>query len=116
MQKKGDLVRYTIEELQAMRRRGESRTDWAKVKAMTGEELEASILADPDDVLDEAAVMRGFKGLPPGVCIDAPRKQDVHIRLDVDVVSWFRQQGPGYQARMNAVLREFMETRKNPAA
>ena len=49
MKKKGDTVRYTVEEIDAMLARG-SRTDWARVKGMTEEELEASIAADPDDV------------------------------------------------------------------
>jgi uncharacterized protein (DUF4415 family) len=111
----GDLVRYTAEELRQMRRRGESQTDWAKVTATTEEELEASIRADPDDVLDDAAVARGFKGLPPGFW-DKPGKQDVHIRLDTDVLRWFKQQGRGYQTRINAVLRAFVETQKKPAA
>ena len=115
MQKKGDLVRYTAEELREMRRRGETYTDWAKVRAMTEEELEASIRADPDDVLDDAAIERGFAGLPPGFW-DAPRKQDVHIRLDSDVVDWFKQQGKGYQTRINAVLRAFVDNQKKSAA
>ncbi len=115
MQRKGDLVRYTAEELQEMIRRGEDKTDWAKVDAMTEEELEASIAADPDDVFDEAALAKAFKGLPPGVW-DVPRKQDVHIRLDSDVVTWFKGQGRGYQTRINAVLRAFVENqRKSPA-
>ena len=115
MQRNGNLVRYTAEELSEMVRRGETETNWAKVDAMTEEALEASILADPDDVLDEAAVTRAFKGLPPGFW-DASRKQDVHIRLDAEVVDWFKQQGRGYQTRINAVLRAFVATQKKPAA
>lgn len=46
--KKENIVRYTAEELAEMRARGESRTDWAKVDAMTEEELEAAIASDPD--------------------------------------------------------------------
>ncbi len=115
MKRQGDLVRYTAEELREMRRRGESQTDWTKVKAMTEEELEASIRADPDDVLDDAAMARGFKGLPPGFW-DKPGKQDVHIRLDSDVLLWFKQRGRGYQTRINAVLRAFVETQKRPTA
>jgi uncharacterized protein (DUF4415 family) len=98
-----------------MRRRGESQTDSAKVKAMTEEELEASIAADPDDVHDPIDWSTAIKGLPPGVW-DVPRKQDVHIRLDSDVVQWFRGQGRGYQTRINAVLRAFVEHQKKSAA
>ena len=43
MRRRGDIVRYTAEELDEMRRRGEDKTDWAKVDAMTEDELEASI-------------------------------------------------------------------------
>jgi len=41
-----------------------------------------------------------------------PRKRDVHIRLDADVLDWFRAQGKGYQTRINAVLRAFVEARR----
>lgn len=115
MKRDGDLVRYSAEELREMRRRGESQTDWVKVKAMTEEELEASIRADPDDVFDEEALANAFKGLPPGVW-DVPRKQDVHIRLDADILTWFKGQGRGYQTRINAVLRAFVENQKKSTA
>ena len=49
MAKRRDIERYSADDLEAKRRRGESRTDWAKVDAMTESELEASIAADPDE-------------------------------------------------------------------
>ena len=74
------------------------------------------VLADPDDVLDDEAVARGFKGPPPEFW-EPRRKQDVHIRLDSDVVRWFKEQGGrGYQTRINAVLRAFVDNQKKPAA
>jgi uncharacterized protein (DUF4415 family) len=39
----------------------------------------------------------------------APRKLLLSLRIDEDVVNWFRAQGPGYQSRMNSLLRAFME-------
>lgn len=36
-------------------------------------------------------------------------KQSVTIRLDADVVEWYKAQGKGYQTRMNAILRRYME-------
>jgi hypothetical protein len=60
-----DTVRYTAEQLDAMRRRGESRTDWAKVDAVTEAELEASIAADPDDVQETPDWSQAILGLPP---------------------------------------------------
>jgi uncharacterized protein (DUF4415 family) len=38
-----------------------------------------------------------------------PIKKPVTIRLDVDILEWFRGQGPGYQTRINRLLRRFME-------
>lgn len=39
-------------------------------------------------------------------------KKSVHLRLDPDVLEWFRRQGPGYQTKINAVLRSFYEAHK----
>jgi uncharacterized protein (DUF4415 family) len=39
-------------------------------------------------------------------------KEPISLRVDRDVLAWFRNQGPGYQTRMNAVLRSFMEARR----
>ena len=38
-----------------------------------------------------------------------PVKKQVTLRLDADLVAWFRSQGKKYQTRMNAALREYME-------
>ena len=105
MRKRGDIVSYTDKELKAMIRRGESLTDWERVKAMTEAELEASIAADPDDIHEELDWTKAFIGLPP-------RKKDIHIRIDSDVLHWFKQSGRGYQTKINNVLRAFVETRR----
>lgn len=44
------------------------------------------------------------RGLP-----EPPRKEAISLRLDADVLDWFRARGPGYQTRINAVLRAYME-------
>ena len=46
------------------------------------------------------------------VVMPAPNKASVHLRLDSDVLEWFREQGKGHLSRMNAVLRSFMEAHK----
>jgi uncharacterized protein (DUF4415 family) len=45
------------------------------------------------------------KGLPP-------RKEHINIRIDADVLDWFRNKGRGYQTRINNVLRAFVESRR----
>jgi uncharacterized protein (DUF4415 family) len=104
MKKRGGTVRYTVEEIDKMLARGESRTDWAAVEGTTEAELEASIAADPDDIHEPIDWTRAVKGIPP-------RKRDIHIRIDEDVLYWFRGAGRGYQTRINNVLRAFMESR-----
>ena len=41
-------------------------------------------------------------------------KTQITAKFDADMIAWFKQQGRGYQARMNAVLRSFYETHRNP--
>lgn len=101
MKKDGTLTRVSVAELK--RRRGESRTDLARVRAMTEAELERAIASDPD-----------WKDVPrdwhlKAEAIMPKAKKLVSLRLDSDVFDWFRGQGAGYQTRMNAVLRSFME-------
>jgi uncharacterized protein (DUF4415 family) len=39
-------------------------------------------------------------------------KQQLTVRLDKDVIDWFRSQGSGYQTRRNAVLRSYVEAQR----
>lgn len=59
---------------------------------------------EPPPALEEIAREIARQGLPP-----APRKAAISLRLDADVLEWFRTQGPGYQTRINAVLRAYKE-------
>jgi uncharacterized protein (DUF4415 family) len=48
------------------------------------------------------------RGLKP-----VARKKLLTLRIDSDVVEWYRRQGPGYQTRINTLLRAYMQERKN---
>jgi uncharacterized protein (DUF4415 family) len=48
------------------------------------------------------------KGLP-----QPARKSAISLRLDPEVLAWFRTQGPGYQTRMNAVLKAYMDAARS---
>ena len=102
MQKRRDTVRHSDRKTSPAYR---TRTDWKKVDAMSEAALEASIAADPHDVHEEPDWARAVKGLPPP-------KEPVKLRIDADVLAWFRRTGKGYQTRMNNVLRAFVESRK----
>jgi uncharacterized protein (DUF4415 family) len=105
MSKKSDTVRYTAKQIKGKIARGEDQTDWRKADAVTGKKLEASILADVDDVHREPDWTRATIGIP------AP-KDHINIRIDHDVLEWFKANGRGYQTLMNNVLRAFVQSRQ----
>lgn len=82
------------------------KTDWARVRAMTDEEIEAAARSDPDAQLTDAEFWKGATLVVPD------RKQPVTLRLDKDVLEWFKAQGSRYQSRMNAVLRSYMQAHR----
>jgi len=56
------------------------------------------------EMFARAVARKGLKAIP--------RKALLSLRIDSDVIEWFRKQGPGYQSRMNALLRAYMEAHK----
>jgi len=108
MQKSGTIVSYTAEEIDEMLARGEDQSDYAFVDAMTEEELEAAIASDPD----EAGLQHNLDNWD-NVIIGFPKpKRQLTVRLDGDIIEWFKATGKGYQTRINAVLRSYVETQK----
>jgi uncharacterized protein (DUF4415 family) len=90
------------------RRKGQ--TDWARLDAMTDEEIEASIAGDPD--WQEFNDMDWSKA----VLVIPPKKKAISIRVDEDVLDYFKKEGAGYQRRMNAVLRSYMQQKRKKRA
>ncbi|WOJ89075.1 BrnA antitoxin family protein [Methylocapsa polymorpha] len=103
MQKEKNIRRFSKAELEELRARGESRTDLARVQVKTAEELERDIASDPDFSDMAENWYESAEAVMP-----TPKKL-LSLRLDNDVVDWFKQQGPGYQTRINAVLRAFIQ-------
>ena len=83
----------------------ENRTDHAKLDGMTDSEVETAALSDPDSL-----PMTDDEWLRAEVTL--PTKVAVGLKLDQDVLDWFRSNGRGYQTRMNAVLRRYMEANR----
>jgi uncharacterized protein (DUF4415 family) len=78
---------------------------------MTEEDVEAAAASDADaPPLDETFWRKTRVVFPRQV-----RKKHTGLRLDEDVLAWFRAQGPGYQTRINAVLRAYVEGHKHAA-
>ena len=83
------------------------RTDFERLRAMTDEEIEAAALADEDAVPIDIDWSDAEFIIPPV-------KKPVNIRLDEDILDFFKAQGAGYQTRINAVLRHYVEHQSKP--
>jgi len=79
-----------------------SLTDWARVDALTDEDIDLSDCAEITPEMFARAVVR--RGLKP-----APKKVQVTLRVDSDVLAWFRARGRGYQTEINTLLRAYMD-------
>lgn len=91
MKEKSTIVRHSLSQIKAMRKRGEDKTS---PDAPEAESLGA-------DFWSSARVV-----IPTG-------KTSVHLRLDTDVVEWFKSHGKGHLTRMNAVLKAYVEAQKH---
>ncbi len=81
----------------------------APLSAEQKAELEA-LAALPDSEIDTSDIppVTDWSGAVRGAFY-RPIKKPLSLRLDADVVDWFQRQGTGYQTRINAVLREYVE-------
>ncbi|MFZ2010787.1 MAG: BrnA antitoxin family protein [Candidatus Sulfotelmatobacter sp.] len=98
------MCKYTLSDIvDPMTKNARSRaaTDLNKLRRMTPAEIRSGILADPDAHPTDTAFWKNAKVVMP-----AP-KTIVTMRLDADLLRWFRQQR-GYQTRINAILRAYM--------
>jgi uncharacterized protein (DUF4415 family) len=80
-------------------------TDWAGIAAMTEADIERAA-GHPDASLTTAGDWKDARLVWPQTM------EPVRLRLDRDVLAWFRRQGSGYQARINAVLRAFVKAQE----
>jgi uncharacterized protein (DUF4415 family) len=89
------------------KRRRRGRTDWARVEALTDRQIKSAIRSDPDaaPILDEKWFAKAKLVMPE-------RKEPVSLRIDREVVDWFKSHGARYQSRMNAVLKAYVEAHR----
>jgi uncharacterized protein (DUF4415 family) len=81
--------------------RKRSRTNWARIDAQPDRDIDYADIPEQGKAFFKRAVLR----LPEP-------KATVTIRLDRQVLNWFKAKGPGYQTRINALLRAYMEAHK----
>lgn len=101
------ITTVTLDDIKRKRARGEkSLTDWERVDAMTDEDIDRAMRDDPDwaewiDVDWSKAEL-----------VLPTTKKSISIRLDEDVIDFFKATGKGYQTRMNAILRHYVREQK----
>ena len=112
----GDIVRfvgrlddgtYVVEHSDGRLERKKSQTDWARVDALTDEDITRAVANDPDAVPLDV-------DWSDAVLVIPPKKQAISIRVDEDVLNFFKKEGDGYQRRINAVLRSYMQQKAKP--
>lgn len=96
------ITRASADKLKTMK----SRTDWKRVDALTEDDLTDAAVDDPDALLTAPADWTDARVIWP------QEKEPVTLRLDKDVLTWFRRQERGYQTRINAVLRAFVQAQR----
>jgi len=105
------IVTTSLDEALERVKRDGPRTDWGRVDAMTDKDIEAQMQDDPN-----WTELADFDWSQATIVYPQP-KHAISIRLDDDVIKFFKATGKGYQTRINAVLRHFMqETLKNKKA
>ncbi len=84
-------------------------TDYKRLAAMRDEDIDFTDNPEvPAEMFARGIVRRGLKPIP--------RKKQLTLRVDDDVVDWYKNQGRGYQTRINALLRAYMlEHQRNGA-
>ena len=78
-----------------------SKTNLKRLKEMNDEDINLDDIPELDDDFFKNAELQ------------LPSKQSVTIRMDSDVLLWFKNQGKGYQTRINQLLRRYMETHQS---
>lgn len=106
MARKVHTVKYTDKELTKLVEENGSLSDWEKAENLSAAEIEALVASDPDE---EGMVMDWANAT-----IEMPQPKAVlNMRIDKEVLDYFRKTGKGYQSRINAVLRSYIERREH---
>jgi uncharacterized protein (DUF4415 family) len=86
-----------------------SKTDWRRIDALRDEDIDLSDIPEvTPEMFAKAVVRRGLSA--------EARKEQVTLRMDADVLKWFRSLGKGYQTQINALLRAYMTASRSRRA
>ncbi len=83
-----------------------AQTDWERIDALKDKDIDLSETPEISaEMFARSIVRRGLKV--------APRKTQLTLRVDSDVLDWYKKQGAGYQTKINALLRSYMEAHQS---
>ena len=83
------------------------RTDWKRLRSLSDRQIRSAIESDPEARPTDAEFWKKARVVIPMA------KRTITIRLDADLLEWLRKQ-KGYQTRINAVLRTYMDANLTP--
>lgn len=110
---KEKVVRISAKDLKNLK----GKTDWKKADSITDEELEEIVKNDPDDIyLTDEEFGKGewiAKGEWVKQFNEPQKKEQITLRLDEEILEYFRKSGRGYQTRINNALRAFIKAHEN---
>ena len=98
-------TRMTLRDAQA----ADSKTDWQRLKDMPDAAITLAAEEDSDNLPLDDPFFETARRLQPSALLKEA-KQQITLRIDADVLEWFRASGSGYQSRMNAVLKAYVQT------
>ena len=98
----------SFDELHALREHGESQTDWGRLRSEQAEGIEPA--ADEDSPDATVALREAVAKRPVGRPAGSANKEQVAIRFDREVLAAFRSSGPGWQTRINEVLKDWLKS------
>ncbi len=106
MENKKHTQRYSESELESLRLDNKSETDWNRIALKSDDEIELAAKQDPD-----------FAGQDEdwfaAAALEMPKpKQLISLRLETEILDWFKSKGPGYQTRINAALMAYVKKAK----
>lgn len=102
---KNPRTRMTLRDAQT----AESKTGWQRLKDMPDTAATLAAEEDADNLPLDDPFFETARRLQPSALLKEA-KQQITLRIDVDVLEWFRATGSDYQSRMNAVLKAYVQT------
>jgi len=96
--KKKNIVSYTMDEILKMK----DDTDWARIDKMRDADIDTSDIPE----LTEEFWKNAKRFMPP------KKKKMISLRMDEELIKWFKRQGVPYQSLMQSVLKAYAETHK----